>query len=115
MRHDLRTDFDDQELWQQWMDLFRSRWPLDGDGPDVVFSSEPYGDEIARRFGADAVAVDPARTRRAGVGHPRYANDPSSTCTSWPRPCGRGWRRRPPRGRAAVRPGYLFGCGVRRR
>ena len=28
----------------------------------VVFSSEPYGNEIARRFGARAVAVDPSRT-----------------------------------------------------
>ena len=32
------------------------------EGPDVVFSSEPYGDEIARRFGAEAVAVDPSRS-----------------------------------------------------
>jgi HTH-type transcriptional regulator, transcriptional repressor of NAD biosynthesis genes len=62
VRHALPTDFDDEELWARWMDLFRSHWPLDGDGPDVVFSSEPYGDEIARRFGARAVAVDPSRT-----------------------------------------------------
>ena len=61
VRHDLRTDFDDEELWQDWVALFRSHWPYD-DGPDVVFSSEPYGEEIARRFGARAVAVDPART-----------------------------------------------------
>jgi len=61
VRHDLRTDFDDEELWGRWMALFREHWPLP-DGPDVVFSSEPYGDEIARRFGARAVAVDPART-----------------------------------------------------
>jgi HTH-type transcriptional repressor of NAD biosynthesis genes len=62
VRHDLRTDFDDQELWAEWMALFRAHWPLDGDGPDVVFSSEAYGDEIARRFGARAEAVDPSRT-----------------------------------------------------
>jgi nicotinamide mononucleotide adenylyltransferase len=43
------------------MDLFRSKWPLDGDGPDVVFSSEVYGNEIARRFGAEAVVVDAER------------------------------------------------------
>jgi HTH-type transcriptional regulator, transcriptional repressor of NAD biosynthesis genes len=61
VRHDLPTDFDNQELWERWMDLFRRHWPLP-DGPHVVFSSEPYGDEIARRFGAQAVAVDPART-----------------------------------------------------
>jgi HTH-type transcriptional regulator, transcriptional repressor of NAD biosynthesis genes len=61
VRHDLPTDFDDQELWARWMALFREHWPLT-EGPHVVFSSEPYGDEIARRFGARAVAVDPART-----------------------------------------------------
>ncbi len=61
VRHDLPTDFDDEELWARWMALFRARWPLP-EGPHVVFSSEPYGDEIARRFGARAVAVDPART-----------------------------------------------------
>ncbi len=61
VRHDLPTDFDDEQLWERWMALFRSHWPYD-DGPGVVFSSEPYGEEIARRFGARAVAVDPART-----------------------------------------------------
>ena len=61
VRHDLPTDFGDEELWQRWMDLFRSHWPEAGDGPDVVFSSEAYGDEIARRFGARAVAIDPDR------------------------------------------------------
>jgi HTH-type transcriptional regulator, transcriptional repressor of NAD biosynthesis genes len=61
VRHDLPTDFHDRDLWERWMALFREKWPL-ADGPDVVFSSEPYGDEIARRFGARAVAVDPART-----------------------------------------------------
>ncbi len=60
--HELPTDFDDPDLWERWMALFRQRWPLDGDGPDVVFSSESYGDELARRFGAAAVSVDPSRT-----------------------------------------------------
>jgi HTH-type transcriptional regulator, transcriptional repressor of NAD biosynthesis genes len=60
VHHDLETDFDNEELWAQWMALFRSHWPYDH-GPDIVFSSEIYGDEIARRFGAAAVAVDPDR------------------------------------------------------
>ena len=51
--HDLDTDFDDKDLWQRWIDLFRSRWPLES-GPDVYFSSEAYGAEIARRLGARA-------------------------------------------------------------
>jgi NadR type nicotinamide-nucleotide adenylyltransferase len=61
VRHELATDFNDEELWAQWMALFRSHWPYAG-GPHVVFSSERYGDEIARRFGATAVAVDPTRS-----------------------------------------------------
>jgi len=61
VRHALATNFDDGELWERWVELFRSRWPLER-GPDVVFSSEPYGAELARRLGAVAVDVDPTRT-----------------------------------------------------
>jgi hypothetical protein len=60
VRHDLDTDFDDEDLWQRWIALFRALWPLD-EGPDVYFSSEAYGTEIARRLGAEAVDVDPER------------------------------------------------------
>jgi NadR type nicotinamide-nucleotide adenylyltransferase len=59
--HDLDTDFDDDELWARWLDLFRSRWPLDDDGPDLVFSSDPYVAELASRLGAEAVVVDADR------------------------------------------------------
>jgi HTH-type transcriptional regulator, transcriptional repressor of NAD biosynthesis genes len=59
--HQLDTDFTDESLWEQWMALFRARWPLD-DGPDVVFSSDPYVDQLARRFGAEAIVVDAERT-----------------------------------------------------
>jgi cytidyltransferase-like protein len=58
--HDLDTDFGDEALWARWMDLFRARWPHES-GPDVVFSSDPYVDELARRFGAAAVVVDSER------------------------------------------------------
>ena len=61
VRHALDTDFDDPELWDRWMELLRDHWPLP-EGPDVIFSSEGYGGELARRFGADSVAVDPGRT-----------------------------------------------------
>jgi len=60
VRHDLDTNFDDEELWARWMALFRSRWPLP-DGPDAIFSSDPYVDGIARRFGAVPVVVDADR------------------------------------------------------
>jgi len=55
--HDLDTNWDDEDLWQRWIDLFRARWPH-ASGPDVVFSSEEYGGEIARRLGAEHVIVD---------------------------------------------------------
>ena len=58
--HDLDTNFGSEELWAKWMTLFRSHWPHPT-GPDVVFSSDPYVDELARRFGAQAIVVDPER------------------------------------------------------
>jgi NadR type nicotinamide-nucleotide adenylyltransferase len=58
--HDLDTDFGDEDLWARWIALFRERWPLER-GPDVVFSSEGYGSEIARRLGAVGASVDPDR------------------------------------------------------
>jgi NadR type nicotinamide-nucleotide adenylyltransferase len=63
VRHDLDTDFGDEELWARWIALFRERWPVElaGDGPDVVFSSDPYADELARRLGAACVVVDADR------------------------------------------------------
>jgi len=65
VRHDLDTDFDDADLWDKWIALFNARWPLEAvdgrRGPDVYFSSEEYGAEIARRLGAVAVDVDPER------------------------------------------------------
>lgn len=59
--HRLRTDFDDEELWTKWMDLFRAHWPYD-DGPHAVFSSDPYVSGLAERFEAQAVTVDAERT-----------------------------------------------------
>jgi HTH-type transcriptional regulator, transcriptional repressor of NAD biosynthesis genes len=59
--HELDTDFGDEGLWAKWMELLRSKWPLPT-GPDALFSSDHYLDELARRFGAVAVVVDPERT-----------------------------------------------------
>ena len=63
VRHRLGTDFDDEDLWAAWMALFEDRWPRDvvGDGPHVVFSSDEYVVELARRFDADHVVVDAER------------------------------------------------------
>jgi len=60
VRHDLDTDFGNEELWAKWMALFRSRWPHDS-GPDVIFSSDPYVDGIAARFDATPIVVDADR------------------------------------------------------
>lgn len=60
VRHDLDTNFDDEALWAQWMDLFRSRWPY-AEGPHAIFSSDPYIDQLAARFGAEPVVVDADR------------------------------------------------------
>jgi HTH-type transcriptional regulator, transcriptional repressor of NAD biosynthesis genes len=58
--HDLDTGWNDEGLWAQWMLLLRSHWPF-AEGPDAVFSSDPYVAELARRFDADAVIVDADR------------------------------------------------------
>jgi NadR type nicotinamide-nucleotide adenylyltransferase len=58
--HDLPTDFADEALWRRWIELFRAHWPYER-GPDVVFSSDRYVDELARRLGAAAVVVDADR------------------------------------------------------
>jgi cytidyltransferase-like protein len=60
LRHQLGTNFDDEELWAAWMRLFTDRWPLD-EGPHAVFSSDAYVVELASRFGADHVVVDADR------------------------------------------------------
>lgn len=56
---DLPIDYGSDQAWQAHCALFRG---AAGDRPvDLVFSSEPYGDELARRFGARHVPVDPDR------------------------------------------------------
>jgi len=45
------------EFWEIWTDTIRRRVP----NPDMVFSSEDYGDELARRLGARHMAIDPSR------------------------------------------------------
>lgn len=47
-------------FWEIWVETIRRAAP----GPiDVVFTSERYGDELARRLGAEHVPVDPERRR----------------------------------------------------
>lgn len=55
------VDFDSPEIWDLHMEVITSH--LDGaDGPvDAVFTSDAYGEEMARRLGATWVQVDPGR------------------------------------------------------
>jgi NadR type nicotinamide-nucleotide adenylyltransferase len=68
-RDDHPVDFDDDAVWEGHVAIVRAvlgrRAILDGDpggaAVDAVFSSEPYGEELARRLGAVHVPVDPGR------------------------------------------------------
>ena len=54
--HDV--DFDSPQVWDLHMEVIESHL----DGPvDAVFTSDPYGEEMARRLGATWVQVDPGR------------------------------------------------------
>lgn len=55
---DVPCDYDDLDVWDQHMEIFEKAI---GRPVDAVFSSEAYGDELARRLGAQHVLVDPAR------------------------------------------------------
>ncbi|MFD6419100.1 AAA family ATPase [Streptomyces sp. NPDC060194] len=59
---DIPVDTTDPAVWDAHMEVFRAAVP---EPLDVVFSSEAYGEELGRRFGAQAVCVDPDR-----IAHP---------------------------------------------
>ena len=54
------VDYDDPVAWDAHCAVFRGA--LGGRPVDAVFSSEAYGDELARRFSAQHVCVDPSRS-----------------------------------------------------
>ncbi|MFZ3469364.1 AAA family ATPase [Streptomyces sp. 4.24] len=56
---DIPVDLHDPEVWEAHMAIFRGAV---GRRVDAVFTSEEYGSELARRFGAEAVCVDRERT-----------------------------------------------------
>ncbi|MFF4583564.1 AAA family ATPase [Streptomyces sp. NPDC001389] len=56
---DVPVDLHDPAVWEAHMAIFRAAV---GRPVDAVFTSEEYGTELARRFGAEEVCVDPART-----------------------------------------------------
>lgn len=56
---DTRMDLTDPAIWDAHMAVFTAAVP---EPVDAVFTSESYGAELARRFGAASVLVDPDRT-----------------------------------------------------
>ena len=54
------VDYADEAAWDFWVQTIRSVLPA---APDLVFTSEPYGDELAHRLGARHVLVDASRSR----------------------------------------------------
>lgn len=76
VRHRLATDFDDEDLWRRWMELFGEHWPHD-EGPHVVFSSDAYVVELAARFGASHVVVDADRST-VPISATEIRNDPAA-------------------------------------
>ncbi|HEY2795046.1 MAG TPA: AAA family ATPase [Micromonosporaceae bacterium] len=66
---DTPVDYDDEDIWDVHCRIFRTALdsdpidsdPIDGGVIDAVFSSEAYGAELARRFDAEHVSVDPGR------------------------------------------------------
>ncbi|MFE1963211.1 AAA family ATPase [Streptomyces sp. NPDC059479] len=56
---DIPVDLHDSGVWDAHMAVFRAAVP---ERVDAVFSSEGYGEELGRRFGAESVLVDLDRT-----------------------------------------------------
>src|SRR5262245_54243056 len=57
---DLPVDFASPAVWDRWIEAIRRVYPS---GPSVVFSSEGYGDELARRLQSRHVLVDRDRVQ----------------------------------------------------
>jgi NadR type nicotinamide-nucleotide adenylyltransferase len=58
VREEHPVDFADPAVWDLWIGAIRRAYPS---GPTTVFSSETYGEELARRLGATHAMVDPDR------------------------------------------------------
>ncbi|MFF3752825.1 AAA family ATPase [Streptomyces sp. NPDC002018] len=56
---DIPVDLADPAVWDAHLAVFRAAVP---ERVDAVFTSEPYGEELGRRFGAESVLVDQDRT-----------------------------------------------------
>ncbi|MBL8516605.1 MAG: AAA family ATPase [Betaproteobacteria bacterium] len=62
IRDDVPVDYEDANIWRQHVGLMREALRQSDAGPvTAVFTSEPYGAELARHFNATPVSLDPAR------------------------------------------------------
>jgi NadR type nicotinamide-nucleotide adenylyltransferase len=73
---------EDPDFWAKWIAAIRRVVPV---GPDLVFTSEDYGDELARRLGARHVCVDRARARHP-ISGTRVRADPLAAWAHLPAP-----------------------------
>lgn len=55
---DHAVNYSDPKLWDLWMNSIRKNYT---DHPDIVFASEEYGEELARRLNADFFCFDKER------------------------------------------------------
>jgi HTH-type transcriptional repressor of NAD biosynthesis genes len=63
VRCDVPVDFGSETIWAAQVAVMRTALEGNGRPPvDAVISSEPYGDELAARFGAEHVCIDSSRT-----------------------------------------------------
>ncbi|MER5769472.1 AAA family ATPase [Streptomyces sp. NPDC001985] len=72
---DIPMDTGDPAVWDAHMAVFRAAVP---EPVDAVFTSERYGAELGRRFGAESVCVDPGRTLFPVSGTAVRADPPGS-------------------------------------
>ncbi|HEV2374012.1 MAG TPA: AAA family ATPase [Streptosporangiaceae bacterium] len=62
VRCDVPVDFGDEAVWRAQVAVMSAAMAANGRPPvDAVFSSEPYGHELAARLGAEHVSIDPGR------------------------------------------------------
>src|SRR5262245_17694762 len=62
VRCDVPVDFGSEAIWAAQVAVMRAALERNGRPPvDAVVSSEPYGDELAARFGTKHVCIDPGR------------------------------------------------------
>lgn len=75
---DIQVDYSNDAIWLAHVALMREALAaIDAPPVTAVFTSEPYGEELARHFDAKAVTLDTARML-APISATRFRNDPAA-------------------------------------